>query len=465
VDVITLADGSVVRVGCGLDFPTWHSDGRTLIVQDKRLAGSPLTRVEVREQGPRIATLPGSAGATHATLSPTGAWLAFIPAANTDRIGFLPLAGGTPKLTYLPSGTAKALSWDTTGDRLAVLFRTVGGDIVEHVDARAVVTGDDIVQWGYVYGNAEQVADIGWQGRRVVIKATPAFSGSSVSIPFDSSALNGEQVQCWLDDTAKGTCTSPFTATGLTTGTHKFQVRTLWSSGVPGSYYQTWTTRTFTVDASGPVSKIVAPTSEATTAATATVQFAASDTTGAAAYDVRYRKASYLSTFGAYVQPWTNVTTTSVNLALDPGYEYCVSVRAKDRLGNMGGWSAEKCFSRPMDDRAIGAPTAGWSRISWSAFYLNTATQTSSYGASLTRTVQGKRFYLVATRCPTCGLVAVYLGGKYIGAVNLASATTQRQAVLALPAQASVFSGTLTVTVRSPTGKGVQIDGLAVRRS
>jgi hypothetical protein len=215
----------------------------------------------------------------------------------------------------------------------------------------------------------------------------------------------------------------------------------------------------------GRVSKIVAPTSEATTAATATVQFAASDTTGAAAYDVRYRKASYLSTFGAYVQPWTNVTTTSVNLALDPGYEYCVSVRAKDRLGNMGGWSAEKCFSRPMDDRAIGAPTAGWSRISWSAFYLNTATQTSSYGASLTRTVQGKRFYLVATRCPTCGLVAVYLGGKYIGAVNLASATTQRQAVLALPAQASVFSGTLTVTVRSPTGKGVQIDGLAVRRS
>jgi hypothetical protein len=184
-----------------------------------------------------------------------------------------------------------------------------------------------------------------------------------------------------------------------------------------------------------------------------------------ASYDVRYRKASYLSGFGAYIQPWTGTTATSVNLTLDPGYEYCVSVRAKDKLGNLGAWSADKCFSRPLDDRAMAAPTAGWSRTNWSEFYLGTATQTTTYGASLTRTVQGKRFFLVATKCPTCGLVAVYAGGKYIGAVNLASATTQRQAMVALPVQSAVFSGTLTFTVRSATGKFVQIDGLAVRRT
>jgi hypothetical protein len=83
----------------------------------------------------------------------------------------------------------------------------------------------------------------------------------------------------------------------------------------------------------------------------------------------------------------------------------------------------------------------------------------------LTRTVQGKRFYLIATKCPTCGLVAVYAGGKYIGAVNLASTTTQRQAMIPLPVQSTMFSGTLKVTVRSATRKLVQIDGLAVRRS
>jgi hypothetical protein len=60
-------------------------------------------------------------------------------------------------------------------------------------------------------------------------------------------------------------------------------------------------------------------------------------------------------------------------------------------------------------------------------------------------------------------MVSVYLGGKYIGAVNLWASTTQRQVVIGLPAQSSVFSGTLTIASRS-TGKLIQIDGLAVRR-
>jgi hypothetical protein len=58
----------------------------------------------------------------------------------------------------------------------------------------------------------------------------------------------------------------------------------------------------------------------------------------------------------------------------------------------------------------------------------------------------------------------VYLGSRYLTAVNLSAATTQRQALVALPAQSSVFSGTLRITSRS-AGKLVQIDGLAVRRT
>jgi len=133
-------------------------------------------------------------------------------------------------------------------------------------------------------------------------------------------------------------------------------------------------------------------------------------------------------------------------------------------VGATSQWSAERCISSPLDDRSLTAATAGWTRASWSAFYLGTATHTTKYGASLTRAVQGKRFYLVATKCATCGTVSVYLGTTYIGSVNLYAATTQRQTVIALPAQASVFSGTLKVTTRS-SGKLVQIDGLAVRRT
>ena len=70
----------------------------------------------------------------------------------------------------------------------------------------------------------------------------------------------------------------------------------------------------------------------------------------------------------------------------------------------------------------------------------------------------------MATKCPTCGVVSVYLGSRYITSVNLYATPTQRQAVITLPARATLFSGTLKVTTRS-TGKLVQVDGLGVRRT
>lgn len=180
-------------------------------------------------------------------------------------------------------------------------------------------------------------------------------------------------------------------------------------------------------------------------------------------YDVRYRRASYQGSFGACSQPWSAVTATSVNLTPTAGYEYCVSVRARDVFGNLGAWSAERCFSRPVDDRSLTTATAGWTRAASSAFYLGTATQTTKYGASLTRAVAGKRFYVVATRCPTCGTASVYLGSTYLGVVNLYAGTAVRQAIIAPPAQSMIFSGTLKLTSWS-SSKLVQIDGLAVRR-
>jgi hypothetical protein len=353
VDVVAVADRSDVRAGCGLDFPTWHPDGRTLIVQDLRVPGEPLTRVEIGRG--RIATLPGSNGATHATVDPTGSWLGFVPAARPDHVGFLPLAGGTPKFeTTVGHGPVETLAWNTYGDRLALLTKVADRDQVMWIDARAVLADEDFVLSGTSYvGDADRIADLTWQGQRAVIKPTPAVAGPSVSIGFDTSALEENFVaECWLDGVLKGECTSPFTATGLTTGTHKFQVKTYWRGRIGSS--TSLATRSLTVDATGPVARVVAPTYESVTAGTATVTYSATDSVGTASYDVRYRKASYLSGFGAYIQPWTGTTATSVNLTLDPGHEYCVSVRAKDKLGNLGAWSADKCFSRPLDaDRRV----------------------------------------------------------------------------------------------------------------
>ena len=459
VFVIPATGGTPEKISCDVANPSWMPDALTLMVVDRRLDGDDrFARIEAKPGGARVSMLPAPArDSASVRVSPGGQLVAFAAGSTvavadnwSDKVkSSAPLDGDVRSISWDPDGGGQLLALTASGRITNIL---VGYD--------GTMTGRaPIILGSSAYG---ATLDIAWQRLGVTIKPTPAVTGPQVSITFDSSALpSGTRFTCEIQGSGgpAASCVSPVTASGLLSGEHLLLVTATEPSG-----HMTKAVRTFTVDATGPVSRVVLPAYDASTAASATVQVAASDPSGIGSYDMRYRRASYLSGFGAYVQPWTATTATWVNLSVDPGYEYCVSVRAKDKLGNVGAWSAEKCFARPMDDRALGA-TAGWSRTSWSAFYLGTATQTTSYGASLTRTVQGKRFYLVATKCPTCGLIAVYAGGKYIGAVNLASATTQRQAVIPLPVQSTLFSGTLTFTVRSATGKFVQIDGLAVRRS
>jgi len=146
-----------------------------------------------------------------------------------------------------------------------------------------------------------------------------------------------------------------------------------------------------------------------------------------------------------------------------PAVGYCFQVRAVDKVGNTGAWSVQKCSAVTLDDRALAA-SAGWSRVSWSLFYRGTATQTSKTGAYLTRSGAAlTRVAVVATRCPSCGTVGVYVNGSSVGTVNLYSATTLRKAVISLP-PFSYRTGTVTLKVLS-TGKLIQVDGLGISRA
>jgi hypothetical protein len=217
------------------------------------------------------------------------------------------------------------------------------------------------------------------------------------------------------------------------------------------------------VDAAPPAARIVAPTFAATVASSATVTYLATDASGVASYDLRYRTASSSGAFSNYVYPKTGTTARSYVLALAGGYEYCVSVRARDLVGNMSAWTAERCFSRPLDDRSLSVGT-GWVRGTAAGLYSSTSTSSVRYDASLARTIKMKRGYLLATKCSTCGVVAVYLGTRYLTTINLYAATTQRQVLIGIPAQTSAISGTLRIATRS-TGKLVQIDGVAIRQT
>lgn len=248
VDVVKVADGSVIRVGCGLDTPIWHTDSNTLIVRNTSLNGAPLVRVEASAQGAELGTLAGSEGATQPTLSPYGDWIAFIPASDTQQIGFLPVDGGTPMLTGVPSGTASAISWDTVGNRLVVVTQGSGSEWIQIVDARAATGNGGQVTWDSAYlPAARHFGGLLWQGRNAVIAPTPTAMGSSVSIPFDTSSVgSGGTVQCYLDGEFAGQCRSPFTASGLSSGTHTLQVEVAFGYS-PGETYGARATRTFTV--------------------------------------------------------------------------------------------------------------------------------------------------------------------------------------------------------------------------
>lgn len=222
------------------------------------------------------------------------------------------------------------------------------------------------------------------------------------------------------------------------------------------------------LDRSAPVVTVTSPAPTATTtlASSVTVSYKASDRLGVTSYDVRYRKASYSGSFGAYISPpgWSATTATSRTLAVAPGYEYCFSVRARDAVDNVSGWTPERCVSAPLDDRSL-AQSGGWSRATGSAYYRSTVTRTTTGSASLTRTgVKTRRITLLVTKCPTCGSMNVYWGGTRISSISLYASTKRDRQLFTVPLLSTVRAGTLTLRSTS-SRKPVRVDGVAFRRS
>jgi hypothetical protein len=205
----------------------------------------------------------------------------------------------------------------------------------------------------------------------------------------------------------------------------------------------------------------------ATLAASVRLAWSGSDSgSGVASYDVKYRRAAWNSTgFGAWILPstWQRIGVRTRTLSLAPGFDYCVSVRARDAVGNTSDWSAPRCVARALDDRSLVAGR-GWTRATASGYYLRTITSTTRLGAVLVRTgARLDRVGIVATRCATCGIVGVYVGNRLMGKVNLAAPTLRRQQLLMLP-RFSYRAG--TIVLRSlTTRKLVQIDGLVITRT
>jgi hypothetical protein len=204
----------------------------------------------------------------------------------------------------------------------------------------------------------------------------------------------------------------------------------------------------------------------ATLQTAAAISWSGSDLgSGIQSYDVRWRSAKYSAGFGAWHYPnaWQQTTSTSGSLSVSAGYDYCLQVRARDRAGNISPWSSQQCVTRALDDRALTAGT-GWSRKTGAGYYQGTYTVTTGQHNTLTlKGVKLDRVGVVATKCASCGAVAIYVGTTQVGQINLSASTIQKEQVIILPPFA-YQTGTVSLKTLS-SGKTVQIDGLITSRT
>ncbi len=456
VEIVAATGGTPVRVGCNLQMPAWTTNSN-LIVKDQ-ISGR-LAIVQAKAAGVVTGTLAGTEQATMPSVSPDYRWIAYI---DGNAPAIRPVSGGTPKLGTATEQRPAGITWSPDGSEVLMTQPIAFGGsalVTFPVGADGTLgTGETV----YRTQGTDRIGSAVWQGARVSIGSTSTPMGTTVSIPFDTNGMAGPvTTTCQLDETPAVPCTSPYQKSGVPVGSHKFRVKAVDADGHASVAF-----RFVLVDVTAPTVKITGPVFDVTNAATATVTYSAVDDsdTPIGSYDTRWRIAPTAGNFGAYAPVKSGTTATSVTIGLAPGYEYCVSVRARDAAGNLSAWTADRCFSRPSDDRAMSAST-GWTRTTNSAYYLGTATVTTKTGISVARSsVQAKRLWLVATKCSTCGSLTVYYNGKSVGIVDLSNPSLVYQAVVPLPVPSTFLTGSVLLTTRT-AGKVYQIDGLAVRRT
>ncbi len=317
---------------------------------------------------------------------------------------------------------------------------------------------------------------------------TPPAPPAGVTATLPATPMPGSLDVTWTAVGSAGSPVTGYTATAYLAGTSTSTGRTCTVTGAPPSTWCTITgltpgiavvarvaatTAAGTGQPSNPSAPVTPPTppsasvgSLPTWTVAAALEVPLSGSPGAnaiATYEVRFRRALWNGSFGSYGV--LSTTTPSVSLAVSAGATYCFSARARDDQGYASpAWSAERCTAVPLDDRSLSAQGT-WGRGTGSTYYRATWTRSYAYGAALVRTsVQAKRIAIVATTCPTCGSVRVYLGSTLLRSISLTSSTTLNRKVITVANFSSVRSGTLTVKV-STSRRMVRIDGLAISRS
>jgi hypothetical protein len=178
-------------------------------------------------------------------------------------------------------------------------------------------------------------------------------------------------------------------------------------------------------------------------------------------YDVRYRRATATSDFGAAVQWMTATSASGATFTGRPGSTYCFSARATDASFFTGPWGHEACTAIPLNETDL-ATSGKWAEKHADGTYLGDYLLSTKRGATLTKTkVQAKSIALIATTCPTCGTVKVVWKGAVIAKLALTSAVSVKDVLLPVVGFNAAKTGDLRIVVAS-AGKPVKIEGVAL---
>ncbi|HSJ22587.1 MAG TPA: fibronectin type III domain-containing protein [Nocardioidaceae bacterium] len=180
--------------------------------------------------------------------------------------------------------------------------------------------------------------------------------------------------------------------------------------------------------------------------------------------DLRWRTAAAGERLDPWRRPaaWQEIQPGGVRVTkLAAGSTHCFSSRARDHVGNVSAWSPARCTSVAIDDRAM-VRQGTWKNLKGSRWFRSTARSSSSVQATLdVGRARAETGWLVATTCPRCGRVQVYIDNGTFGSVNLGSDVRRDRQLLKLPWRMRMGG---RVTLRPvANGKPVIVDGIAFR--
>ncbi|GAA4350698.1 hypothetical protein [Angustibacter luteus] len=458
---IDLSSGQVTPLPTCCTPAGFSPDGRSVLMFASTFTLTGLSWLDLAS-GTWGQTLPGTAGVTSADVSRDGS-IAYVVGDQTPAsVVRVIRPGSTTSAAFWAMAGIHSPRWDRTGTRMVARQYGASGSVVREADGtlRTVHAALGAApSWLEPSSSRAPGVSLPTPGATTT---SPGWTASTTSIPFvvnDPDDRAGSVTsRCSLDGAPATACRSPLALQHLAAGAHTLRVTATDPAGNTSTAAATWR-----VEVTAPTAALSAlPT---VTMGSVRVGWTGQDTGGSGlwSYDARYREwqAEGLAGSPVYVQPsrWQGLRTPSLVTATAAGTTRCVSVRARDRAGNVGPWSAERCVMTPLDDRGLNS--YGFSRAVQSGAFRSTLSVARSPGRSLSRPeIHGSRIALVVTTCPTCGSVEVGFG-PYTRRVSLYSKKVAHRVVLWLPAHTS---GTRSVLITSTSSRYVAIDGIVVRR-